>query len=104
MEPTSRSAKGFCHGDRGVPGLPECPSISPSHRTSHRTRGRGRAASNAERCPRGMLPEVDVLSILLIMISPDVARTAGCELSDHGQLRCILPCLLPNAGYFDCSG
>src|SRR5207248_5556922 len=47
------------------PGLPECPSISPSHRTSHRTRGRGRAASNAERCPRGKLPKVDGLSILL---------------------------------------
>src|SRR2546430_7747555 len=39
------------------PGLPECPSISPSHRTSHRTRGRGRAASNAGRCPRGKRSE-----------------------------------------------
>src|SRR5438132_13425933 len=29
------------------PGLPEYPSISPSHSTSHRTRGRRRAASNA---------------------------------------------------------
>src|SRR5437588_4995625 len=47
------------------PGLPEYPSISPSHRTSHRTRGRGRAASNAGRCPRGKLPKVDGLSILL---------------------------------------
>src|SRR6266478_5068562 len=54
MEPTSRSAKGrdFATVIAVLPGLPECPSISPSHRTSHRTCGRGRAASNAERCPR----------------------------------------------------
>ena len=46
-------------------GLPECPSISPCHRTSLRKYHRGRAASNAGRCPRGRLPRAVRLSMTL---------------------------------------